>query len=845
MVKWKTIDELREIFINKYVNSDLQSELEKACSEEYELKRDYNGRQILELLQNVDDACESSATSNKVAVKLSYKDNVLEVGNTGTSFSDETIERLCLGRASEKSIKKIGNKGTGFRSLLNDAEWIEVHSGQYSIRFSEKFTQQLFNSYCDKNCTLIDRQRKNWKKDYPFCFPIMNCPKEIEFNSKNFDTLIRVKVKKDNEVKAASIQKQLQQPFYKSLLFLPNISKIIIDTELAHKEYSKIIDNDSILIEEKFTDEKANKVEEYFAYRRKAPINNKEADLIIAIPKDTHYDFSKEKLYCYFPIRSFTTPIHALIHAPFLTNNSRDDVPDDNEEINRKLFLEILSFSKEISEKLARKNLSELALKTVMPLKESKLWRSDSFNLQDSYFEILFTAKIFKTVNEDLISINDYPKIFDFAFPKEFIGDDFKELLIYQDYTSTQFIKELSEFIQYTEFNYSAQDLLEKISKLSNKASIKIRVKLFLWWSEHYNSQYLPHLLKDANDTWILKDSKIYLPTDTGVSSLPKELSWVRLCILKQDYVSELIFQLKKTKKNEWKETLDDYRDASNKRILAAFSREHLAVTFIEQSSSDLIESTINQQIDSLDKSKSFINWLFEKYSKNLQEGTELSIIKSLQLPDRDKNIRPINKLYLGEDYDNALAEKLFPNTDIKPFIQLEDIYNGTEKDVFLSFLKKCGIQEYPEIIKESLSDKDKFKDYVSLHYVTDIKINYLHSYAVKNFENLISTLSTDEIVEWLSRDFKLKNFIISFIISEEKDSYAQYGNSKRFFPSNAYIKFILNTSPWIELAGKKYPPCKIIKYGKLKDSVEGYYGYFRTGINQKIRRRYCKKIWI
>lgn len=189
MVKWKTIDELREIFINKYVNSDLQSELEKACSEEYELKRDYNGRQILELLQNVDDACESSATSNKVAVKLSYKDNVLEVGNTGTSFSDETIERLCLGRASEKSIKKIGNKGTGFRSLLNDAEWIEVHSGQYSIRFSEKFTQQLFNSYCDKNCTLIDRQRKNWKKDYPFCFPIMNCPKKIEFNSKNFKKL--------------------------------------------------------------------------------------------------------------------------------------------------------------------------------------------------------------------------------------------------------------------------------------------------------------------------------------------------------------------------------------------------------------------------------------------------------------------------------------------------------------------------------------------------------------------------------------------------------------------------------------------------------------------------------
>ena len=87
MVNWKTIDELREIFINKYIDSNLQSELEKACSEEYELKRDYNGRQILELLQNVDDACEELKTKDEIVVKFTFKGNILEVGNTGTTFS--------------------------------------------------------------------------------------------------------------------------------------------------------------------------------------------------------------------------------------------------------------------------------------------------------------------------------------------------------------------------------------------------------------------------------------------------------------------------------------------------------------------------------------------------------------------------------------------------------------------------------------------------------------------------------------------------------------------------------------------------------------------------------------
>ena len=209
MPKWTTIDELRNLFINKYVKSDFQSELEKACSEEFELKRDYNGRQILELLQNVDDACDEKKPDDEVIVNISFKNNILEVGNTGTKFSAETIERLCLGRASEKSSNKIGNKGTGFRSLLNDAEWIEIHSGKYSIRFSETYTKNIFDPYIDKKSpeysSLIDEQKNNWKKDYPFCFPIMNCPEPIKPNSKGFDTLIRVKVKEENEKKETSI----------------------------------------------------------------------------------------------------------------------------------------------------------------------------------------------------------------------------------------------------------------------------------------------------------------------------------------------------------------------------------------------------------------------------------------------------------------------------------------------------------------------------------------------------------------------------------------------------------------------------------------------------------------
>ena len=171
MANWHTIDELRQIFIDKYTTSKLSTELEKACSEEFELMRDYNGRQILELLQNVDDAC-SENKKGESEVHIKFVDNILEVGNTGTTFNSDTIERLCLGRASSKSASNIGNKGTGFRSLLNDAEWIEIHSGDFSIRFSYDYTEKLFSKYVnesdDNYSELIATQKSNWKKLFRF-----------------------------------------------------------------------------------------------------------------------------------------------------------------------------------------------------------------------------------------------------------------------------------------------------------------------------------------------------------------------------------------------------------------------------------------------------------------------------------------------------------------------------------------------------------------------------------------------------------------------------------------------------------------------------------------------------
>lgn len=829
---WQTIDELRNIFIEKYTDSKLSNELEKACSEEYELMRDYNGRQILELLQNVDDAYgdkkkrENLNGNGEVEVKITYKNNILEVGNTGTTFTKETIERLCLGRASNKSSQNIGNKGTGFRSLLNDAEWIELHSGDFSIRFSEEFARKCFVKY--SHTELIQKQMQSWKKeDYDLCFPTMHCPEQIEKVNSGFDTLIRVKLKESNQSKVTGIINQLKQPFYKSLLFLPHITKITIETDSETRVSEKLYDGNNVFIK-KAKNGVSEPVEEYFVFEKRVEIGNKVAPLSIAVPKDNDYDFKKEKLYCYFPIRDFPTPIHALIHAPFITNNSRDSVPNDSDEINKKIFGKVLTLIKEIAEMLAKPEYGDLALKMVTPILDNKLWDTEEFNLLDVYLDLLSNAMILPTVNGDYISMQEKPKLISNGFPNEFIGEEFNTLLQLSTEENYRMVSRLSDFVGYEELSYSPVELARKINLISEKWDISTRVKVFLWWSIHYREEaVVPKLLIDSRNNWIQKSEKVFLPTDGGISVLPDELGWVKLCVLDQNHVDELIIQIKYNYRDKWEKLRDRFsaERTGDKRLLDAFSGGYLAIEFTEQSSSDLIISTINRQIDTVEKAKSFLNWFYENYKDRLTVGSELSKIP-FNLPNKDGEIKSSNQLYLDGNYGNPLGDKLFANTRYTALMEPHKLYQGKDIESFIDFIEKCGVVKFPLIMDDkTVINNHKFKKFISEKYsdIIDFNINYLTTKRIENIEELISRLDTSEIVEWVRTDEELRELLYSN--RKESNVKKQSNWNGVYFYSNEYIKYVLNTTPWIQLDDKKYAPEKIVKYKKLKGKIPGIYG--------------------
>jgi hypothetical protein len=149
---------------------------------ELELTKEYNGRQLLELLQNADDA-----GTNEVLIEWDKEKKKLTISNNGEPFETGGIKSLMLANLSTKTkVIYIGNKGLGFRSILNWAEQINISSNGCMITFSEMIAKDVFDnqlnlSEINKKQLRIDRNLS--EQTVPF--PILAIPEIVENGNKH------------------------------------------------------------------------------------------------------------------------------------------------------------------------------------------------------------------------------------------------------------------------------------------------------------------------------------------------------------------------------------------------------------------------------------------------------------------------------------------------------------------------------------------------------------------------------------------------------------------------------------------------------------------------------------
>ena len=115
------------------------SRLKEDVNQEAQVASDYRGRLVYELLQNADDAMESSSSDSDRVVFV-VTDNSLWMANSGRPLTDADVQGLCgLGASSKVDAggskrASIGHKGLGFKSVLEITDSPAVFSRTLSFR---------------------------------------------------------------------------------------------------------------------------------------------------------------------------------------------------------------------------------------------------------------------------------------------------------------------------------------------------------------------------------------------------------------------------------------------------------------------------------------------------------------------------------------------------------------------------------------------------------------------------------------------------------------------------------------------------------------------------------------
>ena len=266
---------------------------------------EYNGRQLLELLQNADDAADSS-TKEKCCY-ISLDGNILIVANNGEPFNSAGIESLMYSNLSPKMKEqnKIGHKGLGFRSVLSWANKVTIKSADFAVEFSKDnaldFLREVQKGNTNVEKIINDKTSENEENT----IAILRCPKildNIPHEYSGYETFIVIELK-DNQIEKVieQIEKELDMEV---LLFLNNLETISVKYPDGQFTLKKEFNGDSISITRSQNDSQTKKT--WLVKTKSGKTKGyedgrlKEKNYEIKIAWTDQLDDKKNTLYSYF-----------------------------------------------------------------------------------------------------------------------------------------------------------------------------------------------------------------------------------------------------------------------------------------------------------------------------------------------------------------------------------------------------------------------------------------------------------------------------------------------------------------------------------------------------------------
>lgn len=332
---------------------------------------EYGGRFLFELIQNGYDEQDSEGDSGSLALVLTHDEGdygVLYIANTGRGFTHSNVRAIAnLGLSDKKIGEGIGNKGVGFKSVLQICDVPEIYSTLpdgapgFCFRFA---SPEDIPGLVNDDPASVEHVLEEMSL-YSITVPAEATPTGVEeLWEEGYSTVIRLPLRSDAGQPVVERLADLTNVEAPVLLFLRRISQIVIRTVRGNEHTETVLTRDCeqppdlhadlgcdvvtldgsarylVFTQEVPRDAVAHAVSEAVEGHQLDPRWQKSTSRVevsIAVPYRS-LDAADGRYYTYLPLGAKApSPFAGHLNAPFSTNLARTDI-DTTNPLNRLLL---------------------------------------------------------------------------------------------------------------------------------------------------------------------------------------------------------------------------------------------------------------------------------------------------------------------------------------------------------------------------------------------------------------------------------------------------------------------------------------------------------------------------
>jgi len=778
---------------------------------------EYNGRQLLEMIQNAND--ESDTTKPK-KVKITLENSTLLIANNGNPFSIGGVESLIYSDLSPKVMEenKVGQKGLGFRSVLNWSEEIYIASYDLHLKFSKQHARTFLEGLIDENPEIQTVLKRKTKKS--FSISVLRCPYLEEDTSnkkeKDYDTVVELSLK---DGIGQDIKDQIDKDIIPEILiFLNKLEEIEVQTDEHHFLLKKEPTDNGILITKiDFLDEQNNDSWLWFTSEEKGRLTNndvtKNYELKIAYNPNTKP--SIQKLFSYFRT-DVDFPYPVLAHGSFELSGNRNHLIEDENGFNKMLLDKLAKLLVDCSIRLTKENKCNYdALKLIIPsIRNNSSLNNAPWNFNKAIEISIIDTPIFPSIKNKYLKLSEGIKFYEVPIQNSIPKKGYQLFNTLLQPTSD---REIIYYLSTLKINlkYSNSEFTDKINQMIDNDLLteKQRVDWIYLVCEKTNEIYngntptLPYLLINSEDKKIKSFDTVIVPPKEITYKLPKG---IKLQFLNQDLFRKIRSRFGNSPSRQVIEKLNLYN-------VAEYAM-NVVVQKIISSTNEIIKKGRKDKANAIAEMHKALFSIYNSLDDNTDaKNTFPSTLTSPYLFTRNNELKEANKLYFGKEYAiGYLMEDLLKEVKEDVFVgSLEQnglVEEQKESETLMSnhsveiYLKWLGIADFPkketkEIKSHSFSNdefikfilksirypfttqgyNEKIENIAEIKTCWDFKCNVLW---YEHFEEIISGASFECLLTWFLKDMELYNTLVT---NQEFAS-----SQLRFaYPKKVYYRYI------------------------------------------------------